>query len=138
MTTSTGERAYAYFRVVAEELPLEDITAMVGRTPTRSWRKGEPGERNPSRPDSGWCLHGPLPISNLRIDEHVEALLPILEERSSAIRQLGQRFDTYLVCVGNYSKSSPGFFLSSAIVERIGALGLSLDCDLYCDCGASS
>lgn len=127
------ERAYAYFRVAADSLPLMEITDVLSLQPTESWRKGDPGAYNPSRPDSGWCYYSPLPRSNLRIEEHVEALLPLLESKSSAVNELGSRFKTYLVCVGHFSESSPSFFLSSSVVKRIAALGLSIDCDLYCE-----
>lgn len=130
---SSPESAYAYFRVAAEELPLEEISTSLGMHPSESWRKGDPGQYNPSRPDSGWCLYSPLPRSNLRIDEHVEALLPILESQAPRVRALSERFTTYLVCVGYYGESNPGFFLPKGVIERISNLGLSLDCDLYCN-----
>ena len=133
MSVSASESAYAYFRVARDELPLEEISSSLGVQPTDSWRKGDRGRHNPNRPDSGWCLHSPLPRSNLRIDEHVEALLPLLEAKASHVRALGEQFATYLVCVGHYSESSPGFFLSKGVIERLANLGLSLDCDLYCN-----
>jgi len=135
MALGDMESAYAYFRVAGEALPLEEISSSLGMRPTESWRKGDPGQYNPSRPDSGWCLYSPLPRSNLRIDEHVEALLPLLEAQTSVVRALSERFTTYLVCVGHFSESSPGFFLSKEVIERLGNLGLSLDCDLYCSAG---
>jgi hypothetical protein len=131
-----SEGAYAYFGIKADMLPLEEITAVLGLQPTESWRKGDVGQYVKQRPDSGWCLHSPLPRTNLRIDEHVEALLPLLEARGEFVRELGDRFQTYLACVGHFSKSSPGFFLSKAVTRRLSLLGLSLDCDLYLDDGS--
>ena len=132
---SDSESAYAYFRVAGEDLPLEEITSSLATQPTESWRKGDPGKYNPSRPDSGWCLYSPLTRSTLRIDEHIEALLPLLEHRTSVVRELSERYKTYLVCVGYYYESSPGFFLSKEVIARIENLGLSLDLDLYCNWG---
>ena len=71
----------------------------------------------------------------MRLDEHIEALLPLLERHTSAVRELGERYKTYLVCVGYYHESSSGFFLSKEVIVRIGNLGLSLDFDLYCNGG---
>ena len=136
MVVSSSESVYVYLRVTAEQLPLREISISMGIDPTESWRKGDAGTHNPSRPDSGWCLYSPLPRSNLRIDEHIDALLPVLEERSAAVRDLSKRFDTYLVCVGHFTDSSPGLFLSKSVVARIAELGLSVDCDLYCSRGS--
>lgn len=125
-------RAYAYFRVAGEHLPLEEISSLVGAFPTEAWSKGDPGRYNPSRPDSGWCLRSPLPDSNTDLVEHIEALLPLLERNVSGIRALGAQYETYLVCVGRYNESiSPGLWLSREVVARIAALGLALDADLY-------
>ena len=62
----------------------------------------------------------------------------MLEPKASHLRALSERFAAYVVCVGHYSESSPGFFLSKLVIERLANLGLSLDCDLYCDCGESN
>jgi hypothetical protein len=132
---SASEVAFAYFRVAGEVLPLEEITSSFGLEPSECWRKGDPGQYTAQRSDSGWCLRSPLPSSNLRIDEHIAALLPILEARREEVRELGERFETFIVCVGHYRDSSPGFFLSKNVIGRLGVLGLSLDCDLYFDDG---
>lgn len=131
----SSESAYAYFRVADEDLPLEEISSALCMEPTESWRKGDPGQYSPTRPDSGWCLYSQLPRTNLRIDEHVETLLSVLEKHATTIRAFSERFKTYLVCVGYYSDSSPGFFLSKDVIEQLANLGLSLDCDLYCNWG---
>jgi hypothetical protein len=125
-------KAYAYFRVAAENLPLAEITDALGVNPTESWSKGDPGLYNPSRPDSGWCLHGPLPQTNTNLREHVEALLLILEQKTSAVRTLSEKYKTYLVCVGYYDETgSPGLSLSRAVVASMASLGLELNADLY-------
>jgi hypothetical protein len=135
MNVNIDESAYVYFRVASEHLPLEEISSSLGIEPTECWRKGDVGIYNPSRPDSGWLLYSPLPRSNLRIDEHIEALLRMLEAYTPMVREFGQRYTTSLVCVGHFSESSPGFSLSKQLVERIAKLALSLDFDLYFDCG---
>ncbi|WP_404667355.1 DUF4279 domain-containing protein [Roseateles asaccharophilus] len=59
MKVGKGQRmpsAYVYFRVAGNDLPLADITSMLGIDPTDSWNRGDPSKYNPSRPDSGWCL----------------------------------------------------------------------------------
>jgi len=126
-----GEIAYTYFRVKGDQLPLDDITSCMGIVPTESWQRGDPGKFNPSRPDAGWCLYGPLPRSELSLDRHIDALLALLDDRSSVILDLGQQFEVWVQCVGYYSSSSPGFHLSRHTVQRIAKLGLPIDVDLY-------
>ena len=124
--------AYAYFRVAGDDLPLAEISAALGIEPTESWRRGDPGKYNPSRPDSGWCLHSPMARSNTNLGAHIEALLPLLKQRSSAIRNLSERFRTCLVCVGTYdSSASPGLHLSREAVALLASLGMAIDADLY-------
>ena len=132
---SDSESAYTYFRVAGEDLPLDEITTSLATQPTETWHKGDPSQYNASRPDSGWCLYSPLTCSNLRIDEHIEALLPFLEQHTSVVREFSERYKTYLVCVGYSHESSPGFFLSKEVIARIEKLGLSHDFDLYCNHG---
>ena len=129
-------RAYAYFRVAAESLPHAEITQLLGIEPTESWSKGDPGLYNPSRPDSGWCLHSPLPQTNTNLWEHIEALLPLLEQRAPAVKALGEKYMTYIACVGWYDETaSPGLSLSRDVVASIASLGLGFDADLYCEGG---
>jgi hypothetical protein len=124
--------AYAYFRVAARDLPLSEITATLGIEPTESWKRGDPGKYNPSRPDSGWCLHSPLPRAETDLGAHIEALLPLLRQRQPEIRALSERFKTFLVCVGKYDGSaSPGLFLSQESVALLASLGMAVDADLY-------
>ncbi len=123
-------KAYAYFRVAAESLPLAEITQSLGVNPTESWSKGESGQYNPSRPDSGWCLHSPLPKTNTNLWEHIEALLPLLEQKASAVKALSQKYKTYLVCVGWYDEAaSPGLSLSREVISSIASLGLAFDAE---------
>jgi len=35
-----SEFAYAYFRIIADDLPLDDITRDMGIAPTECWRRG--------------------------------------------------------------------------------------------------
>ena len=125
-------KAYAYFRVAAENLPLAEITKALGVNPTESWSKGDSGLYNPYRPDSGWCLHSPLPQTNTNLREHIEALIPLLEQKASAVRALSEKYKTFLVCVGYYDETaSPGLSLSRAVIVSMASLGLELDADLY-------
>jgi len=126
-----AESAYAYFCIRATDLPLEEISELMGVTPSESWRRGDAGRWNPSRPDSGWCLHSPLPRTELSLHRHVCAVLELLEPRRAVVQKLSGRFAAWLVCVGYYTHSAPGLGLTATEVRGLADLGLGLDCDLY-------
>lgn len=124
--------AYAYLYIGGDDLPLEEISRILGINPTESWKKGDPGVYVKERRDCGWCLHSPLPRSNSCLFEHFEALFKLLKPRVEAIRELGGRYYTSLICTGSYDGSvSPGLVLSKEDIAFLAAAGLNLDADLY-------
>jgi hypothetical protein len=125
------EYAYAYFRIVADDLPLDDITRRMGVAPTESWHRGSPGRFTRSRPHSGWCLRSRIPESNVVLSAHIRDVLDLLMPRADVVRALSASYRTWLVCVGTYTQSSPGLGLYANEVEALARLGVGLDCDLY-------
>ena len=126
--------AYAYFRIAAADLPIGEISSALDLEPTETWLRGDAGKHTPSRPDSGWCYHSPLPRTETNLGAHIEALLPLLKAREHAIHALSERYETYLVCVGKYDNSaSPGPFISRESITLLASLGVALDADLYFD-----
>lgn len=123
---------YAYYRIKEEELPLEEISRVLGLAPSECWRKGEPGRYVSARKDSGWCFHSPLPRSNTNLAEHIEALTEVLKPKAEMLRSLGQRFKTYVVCTGKFdSTCSPALFLSKETMAFLAFIGADFDADLY-------
>ncbi len=122
--------AYAYFRVSADELPLDEISKLLESEPTESWRKGDPGQYTRSHASSGWCLHSPLPRTETDLRAHINALAPMLRPHAEAIRSLGEHYETHLVCVGYYDRTvSPGLYLSREVVALVASLNLAIDAD---------
>ncbi len=79
-----------------------------------------------------WQLNSPLPIS-AHVEEHIEALLSLLEPRSDAISTLAQvhQAQVGINCAIYYEDFTPGIHLSQDITKRIAVLGLYVDLDLY-------
>jgi hypothetical protein len=123
---------YAYYRIKADDLPLEKISQLLNLSPSECWRKGDPGRYVPARKDSGWCFHSPLPRDNTNLGEHVEALMEVLKPRADALRSLGRRFQTYFVCTGKYdSTCSPALFLGKETLAFLAFIEVEFDADLY-------
>jgi uncharacterized protein DUF4279 len=124
-----------YFGVFELGQDPEVVTQSLGLIPTRTWRKGDP---TPGRPDlrrthERWELRSPADGSK-SLGEQLEALLPLLEDRRSAVQEIVSRFEAgicYIAHLGG-SNYNPELHLSAPLIERLAALGLSLDLDLYC------
>ena len=109
------------------------VTEAIGLEPTKSFSKGDPFPNQPSsfRQRSAWELQSPLPLL-AEAEVQLEALLTILESNIESVRQAKEKFDAGICCaIYYYEGCDQGFHLSEAIVERIAALGLSIDFDLY-------
>ena len=129
---------YAYFYVREFACEAEEVTKLLQLTPTRTWKKDEPGPASRPRKFSNWELHSPLPRTEVFQDSHLVALLAILESRRERVLQAVSSFECGLQGVGYYTNENPGFHMDHELISRIAAFGLSVDFDLYCSCELKS
>lgn len=125
---------YAYFWVAGFDGSPDAITRDLGLQPTEVWAKGDSWYPGRPRPDSVWHLHSTLPRTEMFMEEHLEALLTLIEPKAEAIGSLRSRYAVGISCVGYYRNEHPGFHLSAALIARLHVLSLDVDFDLYC-CG---
>ncbi len=123
---------YAYFRVLGFEGPYSEITDLLGLEPTEAWKKGDRDNYLQSKKESVWEYHSPLPKNEIFIDAHILSLINILETKAEQIKQLPNKYDVGINCVGYFTCANPGFHLDSKLLKRCAALNLSIDFDLYC------
>jgi hypothetical protein len=76
-------------------------------------------------------VSSPLARGESLLQDHIEALLPLLEARASVVKLFAQRNAAGINCVGYYYGSNPGLHLSAPLITRLAALGLPVDFDLY-------
>jgi len=110
------------------------VTAFLGLTPTFAAAAGEPLPGRPTmrRKYGRWEYGSPLPVTE-PVAAHLNALLPMLEERAELIRMLHSKYAALLQCVIYVREGcNPGFDLPGELLGRVAALGLSLDFDIYC------
>jgi hypothetical protein len=126
------DEAHVYLAVFEFGTDSSVVTSLLGFLPTAVWSAGDPLPNHPTarRTHSRWSLHSPLPLHAHPV-EHFEALLPVLEPHASRIRECAVRFPTQLSCAVYYRDFSPSIRLSSSILQRIAALTIPLDFDLY-------
>ena len=76
-------------------------------------------------------LQSTLPLAQ-PIEAHFENLLPQLESRRDAVADVCDRFEARLAVASYWCEVNPGFRLTADVVQRVAALGLDMDFDLYC------
>ena len=112
------------------------VTEIVGVQPTKAWSKGDPWGEGTSawHTHSRWTLQSDLPLTD-PIEKHIDRLLPMLEERADAVREVAEKFQATMTVAAYFYDSQPGFRLSHDQIRRISDLNLALDFDLYCLAG---
>ena len=127
---------HVYFAVFAFGDDPAVVTRAMGVEPTKAWVKGEPtGKGRGVHTHSRWVLQSTLPFAE-PIEAHFENLLPRLEDRLEAVADVRERFEARLAVAAYWYEVNPGFRLSASVIQRVAALGLDVDFDLYCLGGA--
>ena len=108
------------------------VTSRIGLSPTSAWRRGEPMPSHPAvtRTHSRWSFQSPLPLES-DVEQHLDLLLQRLEPYAARIRECASVFSVELCCAVYYDECTAGIHLSPLILERVTALGIPLDLDLY-------
>ncbi len=110
------------------------VTEFLGLTPTFAAAAGEPLPHRPSmrRKHGRWEFGSPLAVTE-SVAAHLDALLPMLEQRAELIRALLSKYPALLQCVIYVREGcNLGFDLPVELLARVAALGLALDFDIYC------
>jgi hypothetical protein len=122
---------YAYFWVQGFKCTPEELSATLGFSPTsiESVRVAPGG----GKPDTSymWLRQSPLPRGDTLIQDHIEALLEVLEPHHDAVASTAKICDVGINCVGYYYGTNPGLHLSASLVARLATLNLPVDFDLY-------
>ncbi len=132
-----GPEIFSAFSVVADAgLDPDEITALTGLTPTRSWHVGDHKVRNgvELRPETtaGWRLQVG-PTVSVDLPKQVDTLLSLLEPHAVGLREIAGRTGAEIeISVHVYTANqTPIGTLERSLLERILALGADLDIDLY-------
>jgi hypothetical protein len=124
-------RAYLWVRDYGEDASV--VTNLIGMEPTYVQVTGQPMPQFPKMLARVhcWKLHSPLP-SDAHLDDHIEALLGLLEPHAAAVRAASERFEAGVnVYVYYHRDFNPGINLSQRAVQLLASMNLSIDFDLY-------
>jgi len=122
---------YAYFWVEDFDCPPESITTEMGAEPSLAQGIGEALPHGEIAKASRWERLSPLPRGENLLEEYLECLVAFLEGRTPVVQSLSSRYSAGINCVGYFYGSNPGPHLSASLIERIAALKLAVDFDLY-------
>ena len=118
-------------KVVSTAQTPELITKVVGIPCERGWHIGD------TRPNTiikeknhGWELGSGLPRS-ASLEEHIGALMSVLEPKAERIKSLAPVAQIELSCVIYFDDATPALWFHPTLIAALERLGASLDIDLY-------
>ena len=119
-------RVRASLRVFGEALDPDEVSALLGRPPSRQHRKGDKVEGKGGdaiEPTGAWILDSWLP-EKAEIEEHVEALLGAVSNDSDEWERLTERFSASVLCSAFLDQYNEGFELSPRLAGALAELGM--------------
>ena len=125
----------ASLRIWGDNLVPDEISELLGTTPSASERKGETFEGKNSRvkhaaKTGGWRLDaGSTHDGNL--DAQINALFAQLPSDVTLWRDLAARYRIDVFCGVFMGSGNDGLELNSATMQRLGERGASLGLDIY-------
>jgi uncharacterized protein DUF4279 len=125
---------YAEFNLFGLDMDPDQVTALVGISPSKTWRLGDPIGPPPlilRYKNNGWRLKSELPLS-LDLEEHVKSVIDQLQPSWAAFVELGTRYSAEISCVvKSYGGDRPPISFNEAVVKRAAELNAAIDIDLY-------
>ncbi len=125
-------RVRVSLRVFGDSLEPEEVSALLGREPTRFHRKGDKSSADGSsiEPTGAWILDSGLSEKS-EIEEHVEALLSPVSNDSDEWASLTSRFSASILCSAFLDQYNEGFELSPRLAQSLADRGLVIAFDIY-------
>lgn len=126
-------RVRASLRVFGESLDPDEVSALLGRPPTRQHRKGDEIEGKGGdavEPTGAWILDSPL-SEKIELEEHIEVMLSSLSNDMDEWSSLTDRFSASILCSLFLDQYNEGFELSPRITQALSERGLVAAFDIY-------
>jgi len=127
-------RVRASLRVLGDSLEPEEVSALLGRPPTRMHRKGDPiaGKAGGDQvePTGAWILDSGL-SEKAELEEHIESMLGTLTNDSDEWDSLLARFTATVHCSLFLDRYNEGLELSPRISQALSERGLVIAFDIY-------
>ena len=117
-------------KVLSPDRTPDQITAAVGLECDSCWRIGdERAHTIIKEKDNGWVLGSGLP-GTATLEEHVEALLSVIDARADSLKSMTPTSEVVISCV-IHADTPPALYFDGSVINRLARLGANLDIDLY-------
>jgi hypothetical protein len=126
-------KIYAYFLLCYFECDPEEITKIVGVSPTDVWRIGDKitNRSTLKRKENGWRLKSNLEQTS-DLDAHIKNVLERLKPGWGKLRELGLQYYAEISCVIYcYDPQSPVIHFDKEIIKAAIELNAEIDVDYY-------
>ena len=126
-------RVRASLRVFGEALDPDEVSALLGRPPSRQHRKGDEvvGKGGDAvEPTGAWILDSPL-SEKVELEEHIEVMFGSLSNDMDEWSSLTDRFSASIQCSLFLDQYNEGFELSPRITQALAERGLVAAFDIY-------
>lgn len=117
----------------SEDLEPEEITAVIGIVPTKTWKVGDLISKGATlrHKQNGWSLKSKLEDS-ATLEDHVESVLERLKPSWQHLVKMCTRYYTEIECIIYvYGDDSPAIHFNRETLKRISELNAEIDIDLY-------
>ncbi|MHA7840165.1 MAG: DUF4279 domain-containing protein [bacterium] len=126
-------RVRVSLRVFGDGLEPDEVSALLGREPSRSHRKGDPvraDRKGGVEPTGVWILDSHL-SEKCEIEEHVESLLASVSNDVDEWSSLTDQFSASILCSAFLDQYNEGFEISPRLSQALAERGLVIDYDIY-------
>jgi hypothetical protein len=134
MPTNNDRWTNATFRIISENLSIEDISAKINTKPTKYFKKGEPySKKNPKsrvREETIWLLESQL-SNQETIESHINYFLSFLKENEYGIKWLQEKCRFDIMCAYSSESGQGGFTIDHEVLKECAIYPLDLSINLY-------
>ncbi|HBB34111.1 MAG TPA: hypothetical protein DDZ80_31015 [Cyanobacteria bacterium UBA8803] len=120
------------FRLAGIDFNPEEITALVGIIPSKTWKIGDLIDPRSSirRKCNGWSLESKLDKST-NLDEQIKSVFEQLQPGWQSLVEICARHDALIDCAIYVYKQVPAIHFDKDIVRKATELNAEIDVDLY-------
>lgn len=137
--TANCARTYATFRLAGDALKPDEVSAVLGLTPTRGLAKdqevpvGRKGKTTRRQRTGIWLLDTAHSVESTSLERHLIHLLDAIEPAAAALQALRDKheLDADFFCFWESATGTGGPEFSPSTLTRIAALDAPLGIDFY-------
>ncbi len=126
-------RTWATFRVWGKHLNPDEVTYLMGMSPSASHKAGDKRGKSGIHKHGYWGITSQDRVSSRDLEIHLEWLVAQLESVQAQVVELNRNADTQadIFCFRETESVNAGIVFSPALMGRLAMLNLKLGLDIY-------